>query len=112
MRVRLRTLADLDRRTVAARQVRDAIAGVTADLGGSGELSVAQSQIIERACVLGAMAADLEVKWLKGEVVDPSVLATISNSQRRLLESVGLKRVPRDVTPTLADIAAQIEASR
>ena len=31
-----------------------------------------------------------------------------ANSLRRLLESIGLKRVPRDVTPSVADYVAHI----
>ena len=32
-----------------------------------------------------------------------------ANSLRRLLESVGLKRVPKDVTPSLAEYLATID---
>jgi hypothetical protein len=31
---------------------------------------------------------------------------------RRLLEAVGLRRRPRDMTPTIADIAAEIAAGK
>ena len=34
------------------------------------------------------------------------------NSQRRVLATIGLERRKRDVTPSLADIAAEIEAER
>jgi hypothetical protein len=105
-KVRLLTLGDLDKRTNAAKRARDLIERVAGDLGGQDQISVAESQIVQRAVLLGCMAEDLEAKWLSGEDVDASVLATIANAQRRLFESVGLKRRPRDVTPRLSDYLA------
>ena len=55
----------------------------------------------------GALAEDLELKWLAGIPTDPAVHALLANSQRRLLLAVGLNRVPRDVTQNLADYLKQ-----
>ena len=109
-KVRLLTLADLDKRTTAAKRARDLINSVTADLGGVDNLGVGERQVIQRAVLLGVMAEDIESRWLLGEAVDPVILATISNAQRRLLETVGLKRVPRNVTPTVAEYVAHAAA--
>ena len=40
---------------------------------------------------------------LKDEPIDIAVYATITNALRRQFETIGLKRVPRDVTPTLEE---------
>jgi hypothetical protein len=51
--------------------------------------------------VTGAMIEDLEARWLAGEPIDPALYATLGNAQRRLFETIGLKRQARDVTPAL-----------
>ena len=99
LKTRLLTLSDLDRRTGAYKHANDLINQLAADLGGDDQLTTAQKQLIQRAALTGAMIEDLELKWLKGHAIDPTVHATLSNSQRRLLESlesVGLQRVPKD----------------
>jgi hypothetical protein len=102
-KVRLLTLADLDQRTTAAKRAATLIKRITGDLGGQDRLATGEQQIIQRAAFLGVLAEDVESRWLLGEDIDATVLATIANAQRRLLESVGLKRVPRNVTPSVAD---------
>jgi hypothetical protein len=41
-------------------------------------------------------------KWISGEQIDLALFATLSNTRRRLLESVGLDRAARDVTPSVS----------
>jgi hypothetical protein len=48
---------------------------------------------------------DLGARWLSGEAIDPALYVQLSNSERRLYETVGLRRVPRDVTPDPLDYA-------
>ena len=45
---------------------------------------------------------------MAGGVVDPAIHATLSNSLRRLLEAIGISRVPRDVSPSLDQIGRLI----
>jgi hypothetical protein len=99
-RVRLMTLEDLDR-TGAYKLTRAIIEQITEDLGGSDRISAGEGQLVQRAAVLGAMAADIEARWIAGSQIDPLCLATIANAQRRLLETIGLKRQANDVTPSL-----------
>ena len=49
------------------------------------------------------MLEDLGARWLAGEPIDPGLFATLSNSERRLYESIGVRRRTRDGTPTLGD---------
>ena len=102
-KVRLLTLADLDGRTRAAQTVSKTMSAIATDLGGSEHLSTGEHQIIKRAALTGAMLEDMAARWLMGEAVDPALYATLSNAERRLLETVGLKRRARDVTPTLRE---------
>jgi hypothetical protein len=109
-KVRLLTLADLDKRTTAAKRAATLIKKITGDLGGQDQLATGEQQIIQRAAFLGVLAEDVESRWLLGEDIDATVLATIANAQRRLLESVGLKRVPRNVTPSVAEYIDSVNA--
>jgi hypothetical protein len=103
-KVRLLTLGDLDRRTVAARKVEELISDIQSDLGGREELSTLQVQLVQRAAVLGAILEDMETRWLKGEPMDATAYSTVINAQKRLAELLGIKRLARDVTPsTLRD---------
>jgi hypothetical protein len=102
-KMKLLTIGDLDGRTRAAQMVSKTISAIASDLGGNEHLSTGEHQIIKRAALTGAMLEDMAARWLLGEPVDPALYATLSNAERRLLETVGLKRVARDVTPSLRD---------
>jgi hypothetical protein len=108
-KVRLLTLSDLDKRTSAARRAHDLIAAIQGDLGGEDRLATGERQIIQRAALLGTLAEDLETRWLAGEPIDPGTLCAIGNAQRRLLEAVGLKRVPKEIVPTVRAYLEHVE---
>ena len=104
---RLLTLDNLDRRTAAYRETRKLIDEIEGDLGGSDRLSTGERQLVQRAAVLGAVLTDTESRWIEGEPVDLTGYCTIVNAQRRVLETIGLRRRSRDVTPDLHDYLAQ-----
>jgi hypothetical protein len=106
-KVRLLSLGDVDRRTAAYRRTVELISHIETDLGGADRLSTAERALIRRAGVTAALAEHLETRWLSGEEIDPGMYCTVGNALRRLLESVGLKRVPRDVG-TLYDYLASL----
>ena len=101
-KVRLRTLADVDRRTRAAQEafgLRDDLAG---DLGGWEHLSAMQRELVENSAILGAMLKDASATYLSGGAVDLAEFMALTNAQRRLLSDLGLERRARDVTPALS----------
>lgn len=100
-RARLLTLADLDRRTAAARRAMELVSGLESDLGGGDRLTVAERQLVQRAAVLGAIIEHHEARWLDGQVINVNEHLASINAQRRVLEAVGLERRARDVTPDL-----------
>ena len=67
------------------------------DCGGADMLSTAERSIIRHAALAGAMIEDLGARWLAGEAIDPALFSTLSNTERRLYETIGLRRRPRDV---------------
>ncbi len=64
-------------------------------------MSVLRYSMTRSVAVLSAMVEDMQVKWLRGERVDPAAIATLLNARRREAEIVGIDPLPRDVTPDL-----------
>ena len=104
-KVRLRSLDDLDNRTAAARRARELVADLEGDLGG--DLTTAERELVKRAALLGAIVEDTEVRWLQRQPADLSLYGTLVDRQRRILETLGLSRRQRDVSPDPLDYARQ-----
>lgn len=107
-KVRLRTLDDLDNRTAAARRARELVADLEADLGG--DLSTAERELVKRAALLGAIVEDQEVCWLQRQPADLALYGQLVDRQRRILETLGLKRNARNVTPSIRDRLMEAQA--
>ncbi len=106
-------LPDIDGRSTWARRARDIIAQLIEDRGGEDLTSEAERLILRKAAVIAVQTEQLETKFAEanstGENVsreDLDLYQRLANSMRRLLESVGLQRVARDVTPDLKDYLA------
>jgi hypothetical protein len=102
-------LPGVDGRSQWARRLRDLIALHVADLGGIDNVSEAEKAILRRAATLATECERMEVMFALAGEAKPDVLDSYiraANSMRRMLEALGLKRVPRDVTPSLHDYIA------
>jgi hypothetical protein len=106
---RLLTLDGIDRRTAAYRDTKRLIADVEADLGGAENVSAMERQMVQHGAVLGAIAADMETKFLQGRRINLVELCTVLNAQRRAFDAIGYKRRQRDVTPTLQGFLNRLE---
>src|SRR5262249_37777099 len=87
-----------------ARRMRDVIELHVSDLGGIEAASEAEKSIIRRAATLTIELERLEAKFSASGAArdaDLDMYQRCSNTLRRLLETVGIHRRPRDVTPTL-----------
>jgi hypothetical protein len=105
-------LADVDHRSAWMRRLRDLIAGHVSDLGGEDALSAAEVALIRRASMMTLQLELMEARWNdnNGEA-SPRSLETyqrVVGALRRTLESLGLQRRPRDVTPSIAEYARQV----
>jgi hypothetical protein len=98
---RLITLKEIDGRTVACHEVRRLIRVLTNELG---DPTPGQQQYIMRAALLGAMAADFEARWVDGQKINVGDYLATCNTQRRILETLGVERRSMDVTPSVRDI--------
>jgi hypothetical protein len=90
--------AEADGRTVWSRRFRDLVLGHISDLGGRSILSEAQIALIKRASTLEVELERMEGKLSQGEEVDLDVFGRATGNLRRVLESLGLERRPRDIT--------------
>jgi hypothetical protein len=108
--------SQVDQRSGWVRRMRDLLEIHIADLGGHDAISAAERSIIRRIATISIELELLERRFAlsrKGAASDDFALyLTAANTLRRLLESIGLNRVARDVTPTLEDIAEEIASER
>jgi hypothetical protein len=105
-------LADCDHRSAWMRRLKDLIADHVSDLGGEEALSAAEKVLVRRASMLTLQCEMMESHWQDGEASAKQieVYQRVVGALRRTLEAFGLQRRPRDVTPTLAEISAQLRA--
>ena len=85
-------------------QFRDIVGIVSADVGGSDLLSENQRQIIRRIASLSVWCESQEARMADGDEIDILEFGRTANSLRRLCESIGLKRVARDLGPSLGEL--------
>jgi hypothetical protein len=100
-----RLLPNVDGRSTWARRCRDLIGLHVADKGGDASVSEAERAIIRRAAVLITELEIMEARFAvsdgASDIAELDAYQRAANSLRRLLESVGIQRRARDVTPTI-----------
>jgi hypothetical protein len=113
-------LPTTDGRSLWARIRRDTIQAIVVGMcGGADMASETQTLMALRVGTLEAELVFIEDKFAAtraaGGEPDAATLdlyGRLADRQRRLADPLGWERRPRDVTPTLADIAAEIHAAR
>jgi hypothetical protein len=103
-------LPGVDGRSAWIRRCKDIIAMHVADLGGEDNCSSAERSIIRRASVMTVELERLESKFAQaGEASerDLDLYIRAAGNLRRLLEAIGLRRKPIDITPDPLDYAAE-----
>jgi hypothetical protein len=101
---------NVDHRSAWMRRLRDVLQEHIADMGGPDSVSAAERSIIRRASTLTVELERMESLFAtageaSAEAID--LYSRLAGNHRRLLESVGLGRRPRDVTPSLAHYLAE-----
>jgi len=90
-------LDEVDGRSILARRYRDILRQLVSDIGG--DPSEAQSIIAKRSATIAVWCELAEARLAKGEDLNIVEFTTATNALRRLLFDLGIKRVPRDITP-------------
>jgi hypothetical protein len=108
-KIRLLTRSSLDGRTRARKQF-DAIAeGIAADLGGEDRLSTVQRHLVEAFAGCAVVLQAINARILLGEAVDIADQSSAASTLVRLASRIGIGRIVKDISPSLTDIAIEIE---
>ncbi len=104
-----------DGRGVWVSRWRDLVELHVSDLGGPEACSEAQLSLCRRIATTEVELERLEAKMSEGDdTVDLDLYNRLAGNLRRMLESIGLKRVARsvDAPPSLAQISAHLKDAR
>jgi|SRR5580704_2737211 hypothetical protein len=103
-------LPGVDGRSTWVRRLRDLMGLHLSDLGGDDAVSEAERSIVRRVATLTVELERMEAGFAVAGEAQPGQLdlyQRTANSLRRLLESIGLQRRPKDVTPDPLQYAAR-----
>ena len=104
-------LDGIDQRSAAARRFRDVLGEIVADLGGPDRLSEGQRQIARRCALMSIECEKMEQRGVSGEAIDLDCYGQLTDRIGRAFQRLGLKRVPRNVTPSVAEYVAHTAAT-
>lgn len=103
-------LPGTDGRSLWARMFRDVCETLAHHAGGQDRVSEPERMTIRRAAALECELVHFEGKFAEcraagraPDAADLDLYSRITNTQRRILETLGMAQRPRDVTPNLAD---------
>jgi hypothetical protein len=97
----------LDKRTRPFKRYVSIRAAVLSDLGGEGNTSEIQRQLVSKFSTLAMQLENMEASALAGTEIDVDLFGRCAGHMRRIAETLGIARVPRDVTPTLDQYLGQ-----
>jgi hypothetical protein len=103
------TIDALDRRTRPFKRYESIRGAVLADMGGESNTTEVQRQLISKFATLALQLETLESAALEGNHIDLDLFGRCSGHLRRIAETLGLRRVPRDVTLNPLTYAADRE---
>jgi hypothetical protein len=104
-------LPDIDHRSAWMRRFRDLNELHLNDRGGEAAASEAEKALVRRGACLIVELEQLEQQFALnggGTLKQLECYQRMTNTLRRVLESLGLKREAKDVTPKLADYLASL----
>jgi hypothetical protein len=106
-----RLLDGADGRSSVARRYREVAALLAQDVSPDpDQLTEAQRQLIRTTAGLVILRERLDVRLIKGETnISTAKYCRIANSLRRILATIGLTRMPRDITPLRERLALEAE---
>jgi hypothetical protein len=82
-----------------SRRFRDVLAEIISDLGGADRLSEGQRQLARRCTTIAIACERMEGEAAAGNEIDLDAYGTLTDRLGRCFQRLGLKRMPRDVTP-------------
>ena len=102
----------IDSRCGPAKAFDRIVAGIQNDLGGRDQLSTVESALIEAFAGATVHVNQLNALLLLGEAIDLADHAAAISAMVRVAARIGLRRRPRDITPSVAEYVAHIKHAR
>jgi hypothetical protein len=96
----------LDGRSAAAKRFLRIVSGVAAELGGDGNLTTVQRELVEAFAGAAVHVVALNTLLVSGHDVDILAHSTAISTLCRVASRIGVGRIPRDVT-TLDEYLAE-----
>jgi hypothetical protein len=93
--------AELDGRTNAAKAFDRLVGEIIADLGGREACTALELNLIEAYVGAAIQVEALNCRQLLGETIDLTAYCQVASTMTRIASRLGLRRRPREVTPTL-----------
>ncbi|ESX68762.1 hypothetical protein NKJ87_06350 [Mesorhizobium sp. M0027] len=93
-----------------SRRYKDLCSEHASDLGGAEALSQSQLSLIRRAATLSVQLEQMEGRLSEGLDADMDLFGRLAGHLRRILETLGIERKAKNVTPTLQQYRAQRQA--
>jgi len=103
-------LPGVDGRSLTYKRYRELVSAIAADQGGADQLSAARAQLIRRYAAASVLAEQMEVRLAAGEQIDVTEFSLLTSTLVRVAQRIGINRIPRNLTPTVADYVAHITA--
>lgn len=100
----------LDKRTRSFKRYSVIVGAVLADMGGTENVSEIQRQLIAKFATLALQLEAMEAAAIEGNEIDLDLFGRCAGHLRRIAEALGINRIPRDVTPSVAEYVADAAA--
>ena len=84
-----------------SRRFRDIVTAITSDLGGADRMTEGQRQLARRVAMhSSSRAKPWRQRSVAGEPIDIDTYGTLSDRIGRAVQRLGLRRVPRNISPS------------
>jgi hypothetical protein len=87
-----------------ARRFRDVLSEIISDLGGRDVLSEGQRQLARRCATIAIECEKMEGQAAAGGEINLETYGALTDRLGRTFQRLGLKRVARDIGPSLGDL--------
>jgi hypothetical protein len=98
-----------DARCTTARRFRDIVSAILVDQGGEDRCSESRKQLIRRFAAAAVIAEQMEGRLANGEQINIAEHALLRSSLVRICQRIGISRVARNITESLAQIETEAE---
>jgi hypothetical protein len=90
-------LDKVDGRSALYRRYRDITRAILVDQGGIAQCSESRRHLIRRFAAAAVLSEQMETKLVNGEQIDVAEFAQLSSTLVRIVNHLGLERIPRMV---------------